>query len=109
MVSALDKLMDEIIEEAAAKAAKLVLERLEQAQKPDRVMDVKEAAQHMGLSEKLIYQMCSEGALPHIRAGGLHSTKPRILFRQSTLDRWLREQEEASVKGVGTNRHTYPA
>lgn len=98
MVSALDKLMDEIIEEAAAKAAKLVLEQLEGTQKPDRVMDVKEAAQYLGISDKLIYQLCAEKVLPHVKAGGLNSNKPRILFRQSTLDRWLREQEEASIQ-----------
>lgn len=97
-MSALDKLMDEIIEEAAAKAAKLVLEQLEGSQKPDRVMDVKEAAQYLGISDKLIYQLCAEKVLPHVKAGGLNSNKPRILFRQSTLDRWLREQEEASIQ-----------
>lgn len=99
-MSALDKLMDEIIEEAAAKAAKLVLEQLEGSQKPDRVLDVKEAAEQLGVSTKLIYQLCAEKVLPHIQAGSLNSSKPRILFRQSTLERWLREQEAASIQKV---------
>lgn len=99
-MSALDKLIDEIIEEAAAKAAKLVLEQLEGSQKPDRVLDVKEAAEQLGVSTKLIYQLCAEKVLPHIQAGSLNSSKPRILFRQSTLDRWLREQEAASIQKV---------
>lgn len=101
MVSSLDRLFAEIVEQAAEKAAKMVLEQLEGSQKPDRVLDVKEAAEQLGVSSKLVYQLCAEKVLPHIQAGGLNSSKPRILFRQSTLERWLKEQEVASVRGVG--------
>lgn len=98
MSSTLEKLFAILVKEAAEKAAKMVLEQLEGSQKPDRVMDVKEAAQYLGISDKLIYQLCAEKVLPHVKAGGLNSNKPRILFQQSTLDRWLREQEEASIQ-----------
>lgn len=97
-MSALDKLMDEIIEEAAAKAAKLVLEQLGQVSRPDRTMDVDEAAKFLGIDAKTVYRLCTEKRLPHIRLGQLNSKRPRILFRQSTLDRWMREQEEASIQ-----------
>ena len=97
-MNAFEKLFSALIEEAAAEAEKRVLEKLQHTAVPDKVLNIKEASEYLGISEKLIYQMCSEGALPHIRAGGLHSTKPRILFRQTTLDRWLREQEEASIQ-----------
>lgn len=99
-MSSLNRFFDEIVDQAAAAAEKRVLERLKGIMVPDRVLNVKEAAEYLGISDKLIYQLCAEKVLPHIQAGGLSSTKPRILFRQSTLDRWLQEQEEASVKKV---------
>lgn len=97
-MSALDKLFTALVTEAAAEAEKRVLARMEQMAVPDRVLDVKEAAEQLGVSTKLIYQLCAEKVLPHIQAGGLNSNRPRILFRQSTLDRWMREQEEASIQ-----------
>lgn len=100
IVSTFEKLFSALVEEAATLAEKRVLEQLENVAVPDRVLNVKETAEYLGISEKLVYQLCSEKVLPHIQAGGLSSTKPRILFRQSTLDRWLQEQEEASVKKV---------
>lgn len=98
MSSTFEKLFAALVEEAAAAAEKRVMERLEQMTVPDRVLDVKEAAQHMGLDEKTLYRLCQEKRLPHIRAGQTNSKRPRILLRQSTLDRWLREQEEASIQ-----------
>lgn len=97
-MSSMEKLFAEIVEQAAAEAEKRVLERMEQMAVPDRVLDVKEAAEQLGVSTKLIYQLCEEKVLPHIQAGSLNSNRPRILFRQSTLDRWMREQEEASIQ-----------
>lgn len=97
-MSPLDKLFNEIVEAAATAAAKLVLERLEQTVGPERTLDVEEAAQFLGIDTKTLYRLCTEKRIPHIRIGQLNSKRPRILFRQSTLDRWLREQEEASIK-----------
>jgi len=97
-VSTFNKLFEALVEEAAAAAEKRVMERLENMAVPDRVMDVKEAAEYLGICDKLIYRLCEEKVLPHIQAGQLNSKRPRILLRQSTLDRWLREQEEMSVQ-----------
>lgn len=97
-MNTIDKLFNELVEQAAAAAEKRVLEQLENMITPDKVLDVKETAEYLGVSPKLIYQLCAEKVLPHIQAGGSNSNRPRILFRQATLDRWLREQEEASLR-----------
>ncbi|NBI30927.1 helix-turn-helix transcriptional regulator [Chengkuizengella marina] len=54
---------------------------------------MKEAAEYTGISDKLLYRMCKEGDIPHIKLGAKDSQKPRIIFRTSTLDNWMREQE----------------
>lgn len=51
----------------------------------------KEAAEYLGVSTWLVYELVKRKELPCIRAGG------RILFRVSSLDKWMQEQEEKSV------------
>ncbi|GIP57877.1 helix-turn-helix domain-containing protein [Paenibacillus woosongensis] len=54
----------------------------------DRTLDVREAAELLGVSEKLIYRMCQEGSIPHERFGISGSRKPAIKFRLSDLEAW---------------------
>jgi excisionase family DNA binding protein len=51
------------------------------------------AAEYLGISYWKLLDMVKKNEIPHIRAGKL------VLFRQSTLDRWLTEQETASCEG----------
>ncbi len=51
-----------------------------------------EAAEYLGISYWLILELAKRGEIPHIRAGRL------VLFRTETLDRWLAEQEENSIR-----------
>ena len=95
-MSNIDKLFTALVEEAAAEAEKRVLEQM-QSLAPNRVLSTKEAAEYLGISDKLLYRLCSEKRIRHIPAGKKGSKRPVILFRQSTLDAWLREQEESSV------------
>lgn len=97
-MSTFENLFAALVEEVAALAEKRVLEKLGIMAGPDRTLDVDEAADYLGVDSKTIYQLCTEKRLPHIRLGRLNSKRPRVLFRQSTLDRWLREQENASIQ-----------
>jgi excisionase family DNA binding protein len=60
---------------------------------PDRTLSIEEAAVHMGISQMLLYRMCKEKSIPHMRAGIKGSKKPKILFCQSSLESWKKEQE----------------
>jgi excisionase family DNA binding protein len=53
----------------------------------------KQAAEYLNISYWKILDMVKKGEIPHIKAGKL------VLFRKETLDRWIEEQEAASVSG----------
>ena len=52
----------------------------------------KEAAEILGVSYWLILELAKKGEVPHIRMGN------RVLFRADSLLKWLKEQEDQSVK-----------
>ena len=52
----------------------------------------KQAARYLNISYWKILDMVKKGEIPHIKAGKL------VLFRQTTLDRWLAEQEAANYE-----------
>ena len=99
-MNAAEKLYESLVEEATAEAERRIMERL-QAQAgtmQDRVLNTQEAADYLNISKKTLYTMCAEKQIRHIPAGSERSRKPVYLFRQSTLDTWLRDQEEKSIK-----------
>ncbi|NPV80170.1 MAG: helix-turn-helix domain-containing protein [Firmicutes bacterium] len=51
-----------------------------------------EAAEFLGISYWKLLELAKAGKVPHIRLPG------RILFRRESLERWLEEQEQASVQ-----------
>ncbi|MCL6558881.1 MAG: helix-turn-helix domain-containing protein [Firmicutes bacterium] len=55
-------------------------------------VDAKEAAEYIGVSYWLLLEMAKRGEVPCIRAGR------RVLFRVASLDAWMRDQEEKSVR-----------
>lgn len=57
-------------------------------------LTVREAAERLGVHEDTIYNMVKSKQIPHIRA------RRRILFRAETLDQWMAQQEQASVRAV---------
>lgn len=50
-------------------------------------MTVKELADYIGVSTDLVYKMVRLNEIPFIRVG------KRFLFRQETVDNWMRDQE----------------
>lgn len=55
-------------------------------------LPAKPAARYLGISYWKLLELVRVGKIPHIRVGG------RILFRKEGLDRWLEEQEAASIR-----------
>lgn len=94
---ALENLYATIVEEVTAEVERRVMEQIHTTDIPDHVLNSKEAAEYLNVSIKTLYTLCTEKQIRHIPAGSRQSKKPALLFRQSTLDAWLREREAASV------------
>lgn len=61
----------------------------------DRTLDIPQAAEHLGISDKTLYTMCKQKKIPHRRLGS------RITFSLSSLDAWGREQERINYNPEG--------
>ena len=59
-------------------------------------MTIKEAAAYIGASEYKLYEMVRQKLIPHYRVGS------KILFREATIDAWMKEQEDKNSSTVGT-------
>lgn len=55
---------------------------------------VKEAADFLGVSKDLLYNLVRTKEIPHVRVG------KRILFRKPMLEEWLEAQEKQSTVKV---------
>lgn len=55
-------------------------------------MRAKAAAEYIDVSYWKLLELAKAGRIPHIRIDG------RILFRREVLDKWLEQQEQASLK-----------
>ena len=55
-----------------------------------KLLTPKEAAERIGVSESLIYQICDEKRLTHYRVGG-EGKRGKILIDPRDLDRFLAE------------------
>ena len=55
-------------------------------------LSAKQAAQYLGISYWTILTLAREGQIKHFRGGN------RLLFRQKSLDEWMSEAEEASIR-----------
>ena len=56
------------------------------------VMDAKEAAKYLKISYWLILKLARESQIPQFRCGNM------VMFRKSTLDRFIAEQEKQSYR-----------
>ena len=54
-------------------------------------LTAKEAAEYLGISYHLLLDLAKKSMVPHVRAG------KRVLFRTSSLENWMNEQEEQSI------------
>jgi excisionase family DNA binding protein len=57
-----------------------------------QTLTAKQASQYIGVSYDTLLKLVRQGQIKHFRGGN------RILFRQNTLDQWMTDCEEASIK-----------
>lgn len=55
-------------------------------------LTTEEVAKYLGVSRDLVYKLCREKKIPHIKIGA------RIMFKISTIDKWLSDLEENSYE-----------
>src|SRR5699024_12763260 len=60
-------------------------------------LTVTEIAEYIGLSSDMIYILCREKRIPHIRIGR------RILFKRAAIDEWLENQMSEDRKSTRLN------
>lgn len=97
-MAAIDTLYQSIVADVVAEVERRVLEQLQTVAVSDRRLDAQEAADYLKISRKTLYTMCKEKQIAHIPVGAKGSQKPNLIFRQSTLDAWLRQREEESTQ-----------
>lgn len=95
-MKSIEEAIRELVAEEVAAAEKRLRESL--LAQPDKTLTVPEAAEHLGVCEKLIYRMCQERQIPHERYGGVGSRRPTIKFRLSDLESWRSEQREKNYR-----------
>lgn len=59
------------------------------------VMDIRQAADYLGISGDTLYKYASEGFIPAFKLGN------RWRFKRSLLDAWMDEQSNASKNPAG--------
>lgn len=74
------ELPPEALEQVARRAAELVAAR---DPGPEPWVGVNEAAEHLGCKRQRVYDLVSQGRIPHRKEGG------RLVFKRSELDAWL--------------------
>jgi hypothetical protein len=79
---------EELVEEIAARAAEIVLQRVrgELGERSSWLAGAKQAASHLGWPVARVYRHLTE--IPHYRHGN------RLMFRTDELDAWVEGQRE---------------
>lgn len=57
---------------------------------PRLALSAREAAEALGVSERLVRQLTAEGRLPHVRLGA--SENSRVIYPVAAIEAWLLEQ-----------------
>lgn len=60
-------------------------------------LSLEEAAEYVGISKALMYEMAREKRIPCFGIGRAKSQKPSLKFRLSSLDKWMDEQEKKVI------------
>ena len=64
------------------------------AVKSKSIMNVREVAEYLRISEAKVYRLAKKGDIPVMRIGKAWR------FRKDLLDQWIRKGIEASIEGV---------
>ena len=72
-------------------------ETLKEPEKNKMLMNVREVAEYLRISEAKVYRLANQGGIPVMRIGKAWR------FRKDLLDQWIRQNTEASVDGFDRN------
>ncbi|WP_312116592.1 helix-turn-helix domain-containing protein [Brevibacillus reuszeri] len=99
----LDQVVRDIVRVEVEAAEKRILVRMSYVS--DRTLSFAEACEYLHMSEYTLRRLCREKRIPHRTYGADGSKNPRYLFSTASLDRWIRDQEEANYRpgGGGSN------
>jgi len=70
-------------------------ETLEESEKRKTIMNVREVAEYLRISEAKVYRLVNQGGIPVMRIGKTWR------FRKDILDEWIRQNTEASMENFG--------
>ena len=59
---------------------------------PNDMMNIKQAAEILGIGTSTVYRLCDQNTIPHIKIGG------SIRLRRSTLENFLTAQESTALQ-----------
>lgn len=91
----LDALIKEMVK-TEVEAAKQEILAIFELKSP--LVEINEASKLMGVSESVLYKMCREKRIPHIKYGKDGSKRPKIKFRVIDIHKWLAEQCEMNYE-----------
>lgn len=62
---------------------------------PKLLVGLRDAARMLSVSQRTLWQLAADGALPSVRI------RRRLLFSPASLQRWIAERESAVTEGRG--------
>lgn len=95
-MSGLEEAIRAIVADEVAAAERRLRESL--SVQPDRTLSFAEACEYLHMSEYTLRRLCREKHIPHRTYGADGSKNPRYWFRTASLDRWIRDREEANYR-----------
>jgi len=84
-----------IVEEVVAMERRL---RESLSVQAERTLSFSEACEYLHMSEYTLRRLCREKRIPHRTYGADGSKNPRYLFSTTSLDRWIRDQENSNYR-----------
>ena len=92
--------LESVAEKVAEKLLPKVIEHLKSqfTTKENITMDVNEAAPYIGISKEMLYKICANEGIPHVKLSSTGSGRSRLLFSSLSIDTWKREQEQINYK-----------
>lgn len=93
--------LEALAEKVAAKLLPVVLKKIEEntPTTEDKMVEAEKAAEFLGMSRDLIYRLCSQKQIPHVKSGVVGSRRPKMTFSMRSLEEWKRQQERLNCPG----------
>lgn len=93
--------LESLIDKVADRILPFVLRKIESQGSivEDKMIEADKAAEYLGISRDLVYRLCSQQQIPHVKSGMPGSRKPKMTFSIRSLEEWKREQEQQNCPG----------